>query len=130
MKPNPVVWFEIYVQDMARAQRFYEADFQTKLEELPTPEGGASDAGMQMLAFPMDMTSGGAGGTLVKMNGVPSGGGGSLVYFGCEDCAVEQGRVVAAGGQIHKAKFAIGPYGHCALVVDTEGNCIGLHSMQ
>lgn len=23
MNTNPVVWFEIYVQDMARAQKFY-----------------------------------------------------------------------------------------------------------
>ena len=130
MKPNPVVWFEIYVQDMARAQRFYETVFQTSLSPLPTPEGDASAAGMQMLAFPMEMGQGGASGTLVKLPGVPSGGGGSVVYFACQDCAVEQGRVAAAGGQVHKAKFAIGPYGFCALVVDTEGNCIGLHSMQ
>ena len=24
MKPNPIIWFEIYVQDMSRAQKFYE----------------------------------------------------------------------------------------------------------
>ena len=36
----------------------------------------------------------------------------------------------AAGGSIHKPKFSIGPYGFCALVVDTEGNCIDLHSMK
>jgi hypothetical protein len=52
------------------------------------------------------------------------------VYFACTDCAVEQGRVEAAGGKVFKPKFAIGPYGHCALLIDTEGNTIGLHSMQ
>src|SRR2546427_11580315 len=114
MKPNPVVWFEIHVNDLERARRFYEAVFQCQLEPLPAPEGQAS--GNEMLAFPMDMPGSGAAGT--------------LVYFGCEDCAVEQGRVVAAGGQIHKPKFSIGPYRHCAPVVDTEGNCIGLPSMQ
>ena len=31
MKSNPVVWFEIYVQDMARAQQFYETVLQTQL---------------------------------------------------------------------------------------------------
>ncbi|WP_333706119.1 VOC family protein [Ottowia beijingensis] len=127
MKPNPVVWFEIYVQDMARAQAFYEAVFQCKLEPLGAPEGEASD--YQMLAFPGDMTTMGAAGTLCKMEGVPSGGGGTLVYFGCDDCAVEQGRVAAAGGQVFKPKFAIGEYGFAALVTDTEGNMIGLHSM-
>jgi len=128
MRPNPVVWFEIYVQDMARARKFYEKVFDCTLETLASPEGEAS--GMEMLSFAMDMGAPGTGGMLVRMDGVSPGGGGTLVYFGCEDCAVEQSRVEAAGGQIHKPKFAIGEYGFCALVVDTEGNCIGLHSMK
>lgn len=125
---NPVVWFEIYVQDMARARRFYEAVFQCQLSPLPAPPGEAD--GVQMLSFPAAMGAPGAAGMLVQMQGVPTGGGGTLVYFACEDCAVEQARAVAAGGQVHKAKFAIGTYGHIALVLDTEGNCIGLHSMR
>lgn len=32
MNHNPVGWFEIYVQDMDRAKRFYELVFQVKLE--------------------------------------------------------------------------------------------------
>ncbi|MFT3803773.1 MAG: VOC family protein [Burkholderiaceae bacterium] len=127
MKPNPVVWFEIYVQDIARARKFYETVLQCTLEPLAAPGGEAGD--MEMLSFPMDMDAPGTGGMLVRMDGVSPGGGGTLVYFGCEDCAVEQSRVEAAGGQVHKPKFSIGPYGFCALVVDTEGNCIGLHSM-
>ena len=128
MAHNPVVWFEIYVQDMARAQRFYENVLQCRLEPLGPPDSLAG--GMRMLAFPADMAAPGASGALVQMAGVPSGGGGTLVYFGSEDCAVPQGRVVAAGGRIDKPKFSIGPYGFIALVVDTEGNCIGLHSMK
>ena len=128
MNFNPVVWFEIYVQDMPRAQAFYEKVLDKKLEGLQAPEGDAS--GFQMMAFPMEMENGGAGGALVKAEGVPSGGMGTLVYFGCEDCAVEAGRVVAAGGQIFKEKFSICPYGFCALAHDTEGTMFGLHSMQ
>ena len=130
MKPNPIVWFEIYVQDMARARKFYETVFQCTLESLAAPETPDGNDGSVMMAFPMSMEATGAGGMLVQMKGVASGGGGTLVYFGCEDCAVEQGRVEAAGGQIHRAKFSIGQYGQCALVSDTEGNMIGLHSMQ
>jgi len=128
MKPNPVVWFEIYVQDMERARRFYETVFQCTLEPLAPPDG--TSGGVRMLAFPMEMERPGAGGMLVKMEGVPSGAGGTMVYFACEDCAVEQSRVEPAGGQVHRAKFSIGPYGHCAIVQDPEGNMIGLHSMQ
>ena len=34
MKPNPVGWFEIYVQDVARARRFYETVLGTTLSRL------------------------------------------------------------------------------------------------
>ncbi|WP_035382743.1 VOC family protein [Ferriphaselus sp. R-1] len=123
MKPNPVGWFEIYVQDMARAQRFYEAVFQTTLETLEAN-------GLEMRAFKMERDLWGAAGALVKMEGVCSGGNSTLVYFSCEDCATEAGRVIAAGGQIARPKFSIGQYGFIALALDTEGNMIGLHSMQ
>ena len=126
MKPNPVVWFEIYVADMARARRFYEAVFQGTLTKLDDP-GGTSE----MWAFPMSQEAGGgASGALVKMEGIAPGGGGTRVSFACDDCAVEASRVQAAGGSVARPKFSIGPFGHIAFVVDTEGNLIGLHSMQ
>jgi predicted enzyme related to lactoylglutathione lyase len=64
------------------------------------------------------------------MPGYPSGGNSTLVYFVCEDCAVEEGRVKPAGGRVEKSKFSIGPYGFVALAHDTEGNMFGLHSMK
>jgi predicted enzyme related to lactoylglutathione lyase len=42
---------------------------------------------------------------------------------------VEEGRVAQAGGRVEKPKMSIGQYGAISLVVDTEGNMIGLHSM-
>ncbi len=128
MKSNPVGWFEIYVQDMPRAKAFYEAVLQGSLSALdnPTP---AAFPGMEMWAFPMSMEGYGAAGALVKMVGCPSGGS-TLVYFSCEDCAVEAARAGAHGGSVFKPKTAIGEHGFMAMVVDTEGNMIGLHSMQ
>ncbi len=123
MIDNPVRWFEIYVQNMARAKPFYESVFHVKLEKLNTPD-------IEMWAFPMQMERTGASGSLVKMEGVPSGGNSTLVYFACDDCAVEAARVVEFGGRIYRAKFSIGEYGFIALVLDTEENMIGLHSMQ
>jgi predicted enzyme related to lactoylglutathione lyase len=123
MKSNPVGWFEIYVQDMARARAFYEAVLQGTLEQLPSP-------GLEMWAFPMAQESSGAGGALVRMDGVGSGAGGTLVYFNCADCADEASRVEASGGRVERPKMSIGPYGFIALAVDTEGNMFGLHSMQ
>jgi predicted enzyme related to lactoylglutathione lyase len=123
MRKNPAVWFEIYVQDMNRAKKFYESVLQGKLEKLDSP-------GMDMLAFPMEMNASGASGALVKMQGVPSGGNSTIVYFACEDCSVEEGRVTKSGGGIHKKKSSIGQYGFISLVIDTEGNMFGLHSMK
>ena len=123
MANNPVGWFEIYVQDMPRAKAFYEKVFQVKLEELKAPD-------IEMWSFPMQMDKSGASGALVHMKGMPSGGNSTLVYFSCEDCAVEAGRVTGAGGKIQNPKMSIGEYGFIALVVDTEGNMFGLHSMK
>jgi predicted enzyme related to lactoylglutathione lyase len=128
MKSNPVAWSEIYVQDMPRAKAFYEAVFQGSLAALKNPETEGSPE-VEMWAFPMSMDGSGAGGALVKMAGMPSGGS-TLVYFSCDDCAVEAERAAAHGGQVLKGKSSIGEYGFIALVVDTEGNMIGLHSQQ
>ena len=125
MNRNPVGWFEIYVQDMDLAKKFYEAVLHVELMKLESP-----DPEIEMQAFPMNMEAGGASGALAKMEGCPSGGMGTLVYFSCEDCASEASRVEAAGGKICKPKMSIGQYGFIALVNDTEGNMIGLHSMQ
>jgi len=120
---NPVGWFEIYVTDMTRARAFHEAVFGVELVEIKSP-------GMEMWAFPMLPERPGASGALVRMPGFPMGGNGILVYFGCVDCAVEASRAAESGGKVEKEKMSIGQHGHIALVIDTEGNMIGLHSLQ
>jgi predicted enzyme related to lactoylglutathione lyase len=128
MKSNPVGWFEIYVQDMSRAKAFYEAVFRGVLTPLQNPDPkGFPD--MEMWAFPMSMDGYGAPGALVRMAGCPSGGS-TLVYFTCDDCAIEAASAASNGGSVFKEKMSIGEYGFIALVSDTEGNLIGLHSMQ
>ena len=106
---------------MARARKFYETVLATKTERLPGPD-------VEMWAFPMQPEAPGSGGSLVYLKGFPAGSGNTIVYFNCDDCAVEEARVVPAGGKIHKSKFSIGPYGFISLVVDTEGTMIGLYS--
>jgi predicted enzyme related to lactoylglutathione lyase len=120
---NPVGWFEIYVDDMPRAKAFYEAVFGVQLTRLESP------GGPEMWSFPMDDKGYGAPGALVKMPGFPAGRNSVLVYFHCADCAHEAAKAGESGGRIEKDKFSIGQYGQIALVTDTEGNMIGLHSM-
>ena len=123
MNTNPVGWFEIYVQDMNRAKAFYESVFQVKLSKI-------GDDQVEMWAFPMKEDCYGAPGGLIHVPEVPSGGNSVIVYFKCEDCAVEADMAAKAGGKIEREKFSIGQYGFVSLVVDTEGNMIGLHSMK
>ena len=126
MPSKPVGWFEIHVQDMSRAKAFYTQVFGFSFESLESP-----DPAMELCAFPGPMDdSHGASGALVRMDDGPTGVGGTIVYFMCNDCAVEAGRVADSGGQVTRPKFAIGQYGHVAMVMDTEGNMIGLHSMK
>ncbi len=123
MTSNPVVWFEIYVQDMGRARAFYESVLAIRMERLEGPD-------IEMWAFPGKPEQSGAAGSLVRVEGYPSGGNSTLVYFSCADCAVEAKRAAENGGKVFKDKFSIGPYGFIALVTDTEGNMVGLHSLQ
>lgn len=126
MNINPVGWFEIYVQDMARAKRFYESVFQVKLERLDSP----AEMQIELWSFPMAKDQMGASGALVKMEDGPSGGNAVLVYFTCIDCAVEAAHATPSGGKLIREKMSIGQYGFIALIADTEGNMVGLHSMQ
>lgn len=95
MNNNPVGWVEIYVQDLDRAKKFYESVFQLKMQKLNGPA-------MEMWAFPMDLNRWGAGGALVKMDGYPSGGNSTLVYFSCENCSTEESCAAQFGGRIHQ----------------------------
>lgn len=120
---NAICWFEIYVNDMERAKNFYEKVFNVNLikpEQMDDTE---------MWLFDGDDKEYGSHGALVKMEGFKPGNGGTLVYFTCDDCLVEEGRAVEAGGKVHQSKMSIGPHGNISLIHDTEGNMIGLHSI-
>lgn len=120
---NPVGWFEIYVDDVARAKSFYEGLLGVELTKLEVPE-------IELWAFPMNPEGFGASGALVRMPGFTAGRNSVLVYFSCVDCAVEASKAAQLGGMVIKEKMPVGQYGFIALVTDTEGNMIGLHSRE
>lgn len=121
-KRNPVNWFEIYVQDMARARKFYETVLGVELQPMETD--------LPMCGFPGGPDAHGCTGALMHFKGMPWGGNSVMVYFGCEDCAVEGARVADAGGKLEREKMSIGQYGFITLASDTEGNMFGLHSLR
>lgn len=122
MDKNVVNWFEIPVKDMARAKKFYSSVFGKELTDFPMP-------GMEMAVFPWAQGGEFAAGSLVKAQGYKPSQTGTTVYFYCEDLSNELGRVEDSGGKVMMPKTPIGENGFIAHIMDTEGNRIGLHSM-
>jgi len=126
MKQNAIGWFDIFVNDMNRAEAFYGAVLQRGFETISDP----TDTSVIMKAFLTDMACYGAGGALVKREGAKPVTGGTIVYFGVDDCTVEESRVESAGGKVVTPKMSIGEYGFISVCMDTEGNLFGLSSMK
>jgi len=125
---NAVNWFEIYTSDFERAKNFYMEVFKCELTDIPS--NSERHLQMKYATFPGDQKNDGAGGALVKLDVAKPGIGGTLVYFDSEEIKEELSRVEAAGGKIIRPKQDISGYGFIALIEDTEGNMIGLRSMQ
>ncbi|MCW5517095.1 VOC family protein [Muriicola sp. Z0-33] len=123
MVKNPIGWFELPVSEMGRAKDFYETvlDISITVHDLD---------GLIMGWFPGNHTNPGSSGSLVQHEMyTPSAEQGVLIYFSCEDLSNELGRVAAAGGTVLRPKTAIGEgHGFMALMLDTEGNRVALHS--
>ena len=117
---NAINWFELPTQDLDRAVRFYEKSLAVTLKR-------EVFNGTDMAIFPADQQA--AGGALIRDAKRAPSGDGALVYLdasGKLDAALD--RIPAAGGQVVLPKTDIGPPGFIAIVKDTEGNVIGLHS--
>ena len=124
---NPVGWFEIYVAEMDRAKAFYAEVVGAGFSAAPIA-GEGPDAGMEMLFFEADDNAAGAPGALVWHPMRPPELHGTLVYFSVDDCAAAAARATARGSQVYVGKQSIGEMGYIAIVGDSEGNSIGLHS--
>ena len=123
---NAISWFEIPAIDLDRATRFYETIFGVRLNVLDTDN-------IRMRMFPLDDMMQGVGGAVVDSGGFhkPSPTDGPLIYLnGNPDVQNILDKVEAAGGKIMVPKTEISPeYGCMAVILDTEGNRIGFHSV-
>ena len=119
---NAINWFELFVSNFERAKDFYERALATPLEVM---EG----MGGRMALLPHTPESG-VGGCLSESTEQQSGIGGTRVYLNVEghlDAVVS--RTPSAGGVIIQSKMSIAPHGFIAVIKDSEGNEVGLHSM-
>jgi predicted enzyme related to lactoylglutathione lyase len=123
---HAISWFEIGTTNLDRATKFYETIFNVKLAPLDMPN-------IKMRMFPLDDMMTGVGGALVFSDGFhkPSATDGPLIYLnGNPDVQHVLDKVEAAGGKIMVPKTEISPeYGYMAVIMDTEGNRIALHSV-
>lgn len=116
---NRAVWFDIPVADVKRAAMFYEAVLNVKVHQEKFNE----------IEFAVIEHGEGNGGCLVPRADEVTSDKGPLLYLNVD------GRLHDAvlktrdhGGQVVDEVHSLGPHGFRALVLDSEGNRIALHS--
>jgi uncharacterized protein len=116
---NRIVWCDVPVKDLDRSIKFYSVVLGVKVEK-------QSYSGWEFASLAHEN---GVGGCLTPSEeGRPSDHG-PLVYFNCQGRLDEAiASVEPNGGKVLKSKHQIGPYGFRAVVLDSEGNRIALHS--
>jgi uncharacterized protein len=122
-KENALNWFEISVNDIGRATKFYETIFDIQLQQQEM-------MGMKMAFFPYENMNGTVSGGLVQgpMH-KPSADGAKIYLNGNPDLANALSKIEAAGGKVLMPKTKISDdIGFMAYFTDTEGNTIALHS--
>jgi predicted enzyme related to lactoylglutathione lyase len=113
-------WFEIPVTNLDRATKFYETMLQAKLRR-------ENFHGTEMAVIVAE--DAGVGGALILDKKRKPNGDGTLVYLNANgqlDAAIRLAS--ESGGSVVLPKTEIGDIGAIALIRDTEGNQIGLHS--
>jgi predicted enzyme related to lactoylglutathione lyase len=125
MISNRLCWTDIPVTNLDRATKFYSAVLG---QEVPKTSEGGDEYGL----LPHD-EQGASGCLCVNSDSAgtenkPSQTG-ALIYLSVEgrlDDAIKAAR--ANGGKILEERTQIGPHGFRAVIVDSEGNRIALHS--
>ena len=123
---NILTWFEIPVLDINRAQHFYETILDI---EMIRRKDGKDEA----VFFPFNpdviqATSGRITGVLSKSDRNSPSGNGTVVYINASPgIQMVLDKVERAGGKIIVPKMQI-PAGFISIIIDSEGNRIGLHA--
>jgi len=118
-----VVWAEVPVLDIERAQKFYEAVFGLAGD-------GIVDDGTRKTTT-LKMTEGAAGFSLTQTADFEPRDDGVLVYLMLEEPAADTlKKITDAGGKVIVEKTSMGDGGFYATFQDTEGNVLALYAME
>ena len=119
---HQVVWFDIPTRDLDRAVRFYSAVLGMQLKK--------EQAGPGVAIAMLPHAEGSIGGCLVQNLDARPSESGPLLYLNTQDRLDQALNAVEKyGGKILAARHSISPFGFRAIVLDSEGNRIALHSM-
>ncbi|MGE3801682.1 MAG: VOC family protein [Candidatus Kapaibacterium sp.] len=119
-KQDIITWFEIPAHDFERAVLFYETILETKLHRHGPP-------GESYAFFDHEDSVGGA--ITQYPDNAPSQSGVLIYLNGGDDLQPILDRVESAGGKVLRNKELISEeIGYSALILDTEGNRLALHS--
>ena len=116
-------WIEIPVTDMQRAKRFYSSILETAFQDMAIGD-------INYAFFPSeDQYNAGA---LAQGPFYKPGSDGTLIYLnGGDDLTTVLLKINEAGGNVIMPKTLISDMaGYAGMFIDTEGNRIGVHSMQ
>ena len=117
---SPIVWCDIPVIDLDRAIRFYSLVLGKTIARHDYP-------GMAIGILPHAGSEVGA--CLFLSETAQPGGHGPLIYLNTNGRLDEVlAQVEALGGQILQEKHPLGPHAHRAIIRDSEGNRVALHS--
>lgn len=112
-------YFEIPVENLDRAMKFYSSVFECSFEK-------DNIHGNEMAFFPFDQKSQGVTGALAKGETYKPSISGTLVYLSTTDLEKTIGKIAEAGGDILFPKTEVPSYGWVAEFKDSEGNRVGL----
>ncbi len=127
---NAITWFEIPVIDMNRAKKFYETILDMKMETKFMEETDEELTFFPFTGAEVRATSGRVSGVLVRNSRSEPSGKGIVVYLNAAPSIQDViDKIEAAGGKIIRKKTKI-IAGYFAMIQDSEGNRIGLHSAE
>jgi len=114
-----IAWFDMPVKDLGRASDFYSKVLDVEIETY----------GPDVPVAVMQHGPGDVAGCLYREDGCEPSSRGALLYFAVEGRINEAVALIEFnGGQVLEPVKSIAPHGHRAVVLDTEGNRIALHS--